>query len=810
MSIKEARIELSTDCVYDYLEIYDGGDAGGFSIGKLCGEITKTFLSSSNQISFVFSSDVNFEDIGFLIEYRLHAPRIADCNQTLNASEGHISSPEFPGNYLAERECFFFITVPDVNLRVKLEFEELVLESSAGCTGDFVEIRDGFSQDADVLGRFCVQMPDTPIITSTNRALVHFSLVYGVKRRGFRIRFSTVGNRVSIDEDSQWQQCPWLNDNDTGAITSPNYPNSYDAGTKCSVIIRAPLGYQIRLTFQYFELEPDDLCQFDSVEIRDGPPIDWQVLGRFCGDDGVGKVLLSTTDIVTVVFTSDDFAEHTGFKLIYEFVAAEDDSLDSEGTALELPDAEQLDDLIVGPQNMSVVKGYSFMLHCLARNRMTPIIWLKDRTIISDSDTEVAIKGLQVLSNGSLLVSEMRSEFQGVYTCVLLSPGGALVNNAWVTLNDSFNQDCDIEFLKKPTDTTLYEGQHALLSCYASNAVMRWYKESDEILDTTGRVQILVNSFLLIDRVQVSDSGTYECSATARKGACSKVVSVEVVVIPKPDITSICGLPQKPRAPSQESRSKNRSGKIISGQSASKGSFPWQAMLWELWAGAFCGGALVSEEWIVTAAHCIVEFQDRFARSLRIASLVVKLGKNDQNHREVEEAIVNVAKVITHPRFDQVSYDNDIAMVRLSRKVRFTDYILPICVGTRNFLEENVYTRNVSGTVTGWGLMAEDGSWPMRLQQITLPLVDHDKCVESTAYPVTENMYCAGYEKRVIGDACKGDSGGPFAVQVEARWYLAGLVSWGEGCDREGKYGFYLKVGNYIAWMKHIMITHGI
>lgn len=217
----------------------------------------------------------------------------------------------------------------------------------------------------------------------------------------------------------------------------------------------------------------------------------------------------------------------------------------------------------------------------------------------------------------------------------------------------------------------------------------------------------------------------------------------------------------------------------------------------------------MNERWVVTAAHCFTDISDE-------STVFVKLGKFDQTANEPTELVTKIQHIIKHPQFSNETFDNDIALVKLGQHITFTNYILPIClpqssdeVGTLNSIFFGYYgTSNVSGNnnnynsnndnelkfgwVTGWGRLKENGPLPRYLHKIRLPIVDDNKCRISTSFRVTENMFCAGYGTEVVGDACKGDSGGPFAVIHENRWTLLGVTSWGEGCGYVCKFRFFV------------------
>jgi secreted trypsin-like serine protease len=178
---------------------------------------------------------------------------------------------------------------------------------------------------------------------------------------------------------------------------------------------------------------------------------------------------------------------------------------------------------------------------------------------------------------------------------------------------------------------------------------------------------------------------------------------------------------------------------------------------------------------------------------------------------EETEVITKIAEIRRHPDFSRETFDNDLALVRLANHISFTPHIIPICLvekaERKEFEDYYLSPKNGLrlGHVTGWGQLKENGPQPRFLQELRVPIVEDSKCRASTAFKVTSNMFCAGYGKEVLGDACKGDSGGPFVVPYKSRWIMLGVVSWGEGCGRNGKFGFYTKINNYLDWINAII-----
>ncbi|KAM4771150.1 vitamin K-dependent protein C [Rhinophrynus dorsalis] len=236
--------------------------------------------------------------------------------------------------------------------------------------------------------------------------------------------------------------------------------------------------------------------------------------------------------------------------------------------------------------------------------------------------------------------------------------------------------------------------------------------------------------------------------------------------------------------------SEDDDSRIVGGMRCELGQCPWQVLIRTARGIDFCSGSLISSRWVLSAAHCFEGINPHH----------VTIGDNDKYRRDQDEQKIAVLQVFSHPHYLGEHYDHDIALLYLRSPAVFGEYSRPICLPSPG-LGRMLTQEGEIGQVSGWGSTRYKGSASRFLLRVRLPIVSQETCMASTQKVLTGNMFCAGYSMEAK-DACKGDSGGPFAVLYRNTWYLIGVVSWGEGCAEDGKYGVYTRVGNYIPWIK--------
>uniref|UniRef100_F6S7Y6 MBL associated serine protease 2 n=1 Tax=Monodelphis domestica TaxID=13616 RepID=F6S7Y6_MONDO len=243
--------------------------------------------------------------------------------------------------------------------------------------------------------------------------------------------------------------------------------------------------------------------------------------------------------------------------------------------------------------------------------------------------------------------------------------------------------------------------------------------------------------------------------------------------------------------------------RVFGGRKATVGQFPWQVML----AGeSLAGGALLYDNWVLTAAHAIHAQDD-------LSTLQIRMGVLNRLSSHYTEAWADAVFIHEGYTHDEANFNNDIALIKLKNHVEINSNVTPICLPRKNGSHVNT---NDLGTVSGWG-RTERNLRARHLMYVELPVVDQQTCraafenKSSGGKPLvlTDNMICAGFPSGGK-DACTGDSGGPLAfLDPETKtWFVGGIVSWGVGCGEANQYGVYTNVINYIPWIENIILNN--
>jgi len=240
--------------------------------------------------------------------------------------------------------------------------------------------------------------------------------------------------------------------------------------------------------------------------------------------------------------------------------------------------------------------------------------------------------------------------------------------------------------------------------------------------------------------------------------------------------------------------------RIVGGKNAPFGGFPWQVSVrrtsfFGLSTTHRCGGALLNEQWVATAGHCVDD--------LMLTQIRIRVG--DYDFGAVSEPFPyqerSAAAKIVHPKYNFYSFEYDLALVKLSKPVELGPNVHPICLPGNDDLMVGE-----NATVTGWGRLSEGGTLPHILQQATVPIMENGKCKNlfrkaGRKEYIPDIFLCAGFEKGGT-DSCQGDSGGPLQVRgKDGRWFLAGIISWGIGCAEPNLPGVCTRISKFTDWV---------
>ncbi|XP_051170628.1 uncharacterized protein LOC127287634 [Leptopilina boulardi] len=218
------------------------------------------------------------------------------------------------------------------------------------------------------------------------------------------------------------------------------------------------------------------------------------------------------------------------------------------------------------------------------------------------------------------------------------------------------------------------------------------------------------------------------------------------------------------------------SGRIVGGNAANTGAFPYQVSLQRGYSH-FCGGSILNKHWILSAGHC---FRDKnlFGKNVVVGTNNLKKGGDS----------FKIKRVIVHPQFNIMKLKNDLALIEIEGILEFSSNVKPISLPTYDIREADT-----SVVASGWGRLKVNGVVPIQLQYLNSKIFDHGKCKKFNLL-VSETNICT-FTKKGEG-LCNGDSGGP----IVAGEYQVGIVSWGNPCAK-GSPDVHTRVFSYVDWI---------
>ncbi|XP_077332677.1 ovochymase-2-like [Lithobates pipiens] len=745
----EFQVESSTLCSSDHITVEDNVGV----LGTYCGHLTPgPIVSVGNKLFVKFTTNDKTSDKGFRARYEAVDPnKVSDIVGGGGILQGNTGEFQSPSIYRSSNDVLYQwkITV-DSGYRVKLSFTtfDLATAGSVGCT-EMVEVFDGEEKGAQKLGHFCGKEIPDPVASSGNRMIVRYRPNPQGTRGIFHAKY--VGFQGSVIP--------------TTSTSSSTTTTSASATTTTPYI--------------------DSGCGSNSLQVgRKG----------FLHSMNYPDPYPSNLHCNWVISVTPGFL----IKLAFTQFAV-DGELGSCNDKLEISDSADAIGTYCGylkPPTIITSSNKLFLNFSTDTVRSDHGFEVKWEEVYPDDIEEIqSCGGSSTEESGVFKSPNWPYAYKANQLCLwhIQVPQGKRVTIKFSHFN---MEDPDL------TSTLCYDYVAAYEE--VSEKTVKYgpfcgITIPNTITSQSNIITIRFSSDLFTEGSGFRGYWTTNPLQAPPTDAPETPNPWDSIII---DWPSKCGLPTYP--PQINTR-------IVNGERAVPHTWPWQVSM-QVWPSSrnetiffhTCGGTLIHKNWVLTAAHCFINYADELYR------WQMCIGKHNLTLVEPKEQCFKILGIYRHEGFGYpavLGLEYDIALVRLDGEVVANDVIDFACLPPK----DQVLAENYRCHATGWGDETGNSTAPKAaeaLNQVVLPVIGYEVCKTPQYwwFQIKDSMICAGY---VLPDelksVCQGDSGGPLVCPSTTNhtiWEVHGITSFGPiGCIMDKKPSVFTRASAHLDWI---------